>query len=68
MYELALLEWGLPPAYLNDEWTEELLALMFHKRSERLNGFAPRESANRMSNEDFFKKYPKLGLSIDTRF
>jgi hypothetical protein len=35
-FELALVEWHLSPEYLNENWTEELLALMFQKRNERI--------------------------------
>lgn len=55
MYEIALAEWKLTPEYLNENWTEELLALMFQKRYERL--LPPKVTDTRLSNEEYFKKY-----------
>lgn len=36
MYELLLAKWHLPPDYINDNWTDELLQLMIEKFMERI--------------------------------
>jgi hypothetical protein len=61
-----LCEYGLTPEYVNDSWTEELLALMMLKRRERIETVSKgkREQltvgnetvlAKRVSNEQFFQ-------------
>lgn len=45
---------------INLYWTEELLALMFRKRNERiarLNETRERPTHNRVSNEEFFARH-----------
>ena len=34
---MALSEWHLTPEYINENWTEELIALMLKARYERIN-------------------------------
>jgi hypothetical protein len=65
MYLIALAEWHVTPEYINEEWTEELLALMFIKRREMISKIArPNQPAaqkfSRVSNDDFFKKHANL--------
>lgn len=33
---MALTEWSLTPEYINEHWTEELLALMLKARVDRM--------------------------------
>lgn len=58
---MALTEWGLTPAYLNAEWTDELLQLMLEKRVVRLGRrYRPTSDdglARRVSNSEFFARH-----------
>jgi hypothetical protein len=65
-----LAEWHLPPGYINRHWTEELLALMFLKRNERLSPESkedlPKPAGTKtVSNEDFFKLIGKYGHTVE---
>ncbi len=68
MYYIALSEWGLTPQWINENWTEELLALMFLKRKEMFDELRPKANeevpnyvpmgpAIRRSNKSFFKRH-----------
>ena len=68
VYYIALSEWGLTPQWINENWTEELLALMFVKRKEMFDELRPKEEmpqpeyvpmgpAIRRSNKSFFKRH-----------
>lgn len=56
MYEIALAEWGVTPEYVNEYWTEELLALMFIKRRDRFQQYGKQQ------NETPKLRRTKLGL------
>lgn len=65
MYETALYEWKLTPDYINDNWTEELLALMFVSRLKRLRH---ERGLNDMNDEqDFLGKVRAIGGNIGYR-
>jgi hypothetical protein len=62
VYELALWEWGLTPEWINANWTEELLALMFTKRKERIERMRAKvpgegQPPGRMDNKRFMDKH-----------
>ena len=64
VYEIALTDWGISPDEINDEWTEELLALMFEKRADRLRAIADKQPIGstkrmpkRITNKEFFRKH-----------
>jgi hypothetical protein len=61
MYAIALAEWHVTPDYINENWTEELLALMFEKHAAYLRRINPeKDKTGQMSSDDFFEKYPHL--------
>lgn len=54
------MEWGLTPEYINRNWTEELLALMFQARLKRFERAAPPAwvpQKKYLSNDEFFRKH-----------
>lgn len=69
IYYVALSEWGLTPKWINDNWTEELLALMFLKRKEDIDASRPKQEeaptnvyvpmgpARRLGNKSFFNRH-----------
>lgn len=38
-----MTEWGVTPEYINNRWTEELLTLMFVKRTKRIKRTTQKE-------------------------
>jgi hypothetical protein len=65
LYEVALVEWHVTPDEINENWTEELLTLMFLKREERLTRVPKQVSAptvdRSVSDVDLFKR---MGVSV----
>lgn len=74
------MEWHVTPEYINENWTEELLTLMFMKRKVRIDkllaatkrsvGAAPVEYEplavpRRMSDTDFIAKHAASYRRID---
>ena len=45
-YFIALTEWSLTPQYVNDEWSPELLWLMFHERLLDIERRSPKEDGD----------------------
>lgn len=57
-----MTEWGVTPEYINNRWTEELLTLMFVKRTKRIRRIANREDVpsaeapvNRVKDKELFQ-------------
>lgn len=70
MYELLLAKWYLPPDYIIDNWTDEMLQLMtlkFMKRVEAIQESLPDSSGSsyedvrRVSDISLFNR---LGIKI----
>jgi hypothetical protein len=69
---VALSEWGLTPDYVNQEWTPEILWLMFYERKDNIErieeyrrrqlGHEPEEDRRVVSDTELFKK-----MKISTR-
>jgi len=61
VFEVALFEWKLTPEYINSQWTEEKLQLMFEARTKRLQRtFSPpveRPPLRKSSNSEFFARH-----------
>lgn len=55
MYEIALSEWHVTPDYINRNWTEELLQLMFLKREERLAAIANGGKSTKYRDKNLFE-------------
>lgn len=66
MYETALYEWKLTPEWINDNWTEELLALMFISRLKRLRAEQGVEDLE-AKDQEFFGKVRSIGGNIGYR-
>jgi hypothetical protein len=53
-----MVEWRVTPEYINDNWTEELLLLMFEKRAVRLQkkaGTYQQQNYNMVPDIELFK-------------
>lgn len=62
IYYIALAEWHLTPAYINENWTEEMLLLMFQKRREYLRPLAQQqEQVTRVSDQELFQQ---MGVEV----
>jgi len=67
-----MTEWGLPPEYILDNWTEAKLLLMFTKRTERIQRInqasEPKEKQpRRISRQDMaeqMKMWSERGIKI----
>jgi hypothetical protein len=61
IYELALVEWGVTPEYINENWTEEELVVLFNARNRRLEAMLakskPQGEGKRMvSDRELFRR------------
>jgi len=54
MYYVALEEWGITPDYINQQWTPEILFVMFRERKENIRRIEEQqeEDRQRMENGD----------------
>jgi len=67
-----MTEWGLPPEYILENWTEAKLLLMFSKRNERIQrmnlSYEPKEKQpRRISRQDMaeqMKMWSQRGIKI----
>lgn len=57
IYELALIEWGVTPEYINENWTEELLSLLFEKRGQRIERILKNKlGRQKVSDQELFRR------------
>lgn len=61
--------WGLMPDDINENWTEERLALMFVKHNERVRAESGESESTggaepkRITDQDFFRQ---MGVKVET--
>jgi hypothetical protein len=73
MYELALYEWQLAPEWINENWTEELLQLMFDARRKRILSRFGRQAVEPdqqlVKDKELFTVATRLGgnISVERR-